>query len=93
MSRLRATRAYICSRDGCGTRLLSGGAAQRVADVKDGAELRRAQRALTVVLAQAAQVEGVAAQEVHRRQLQRRARQRALAALKHTRLPMPGGLQ
>jgi len=66
--------------------LLGRARAQRAADVQDGAELRRAQRALALALAERARVEAVPAQEVHRRQLQRRAAQRAAAVLEHARL-------
>ena len=66
--------------------LLGGASAQGAADVEDGAELGRAERALAVVVAEGARVEAVPAHEVHRWQLQRAPAQRAPAVLEHPRL-------
>lgn len=53
-------------------------------DVQDGLELGRTQRTLSIALTQRPQVEGVAAQEVHRWELERSAGQGTLAALENT---------
>ena len=66
--------------------LFSSACPQGAPDVQDGAELGRAQRALALVLAQAARVEGVAAQKVHRRQLQGPPAERAPVVLEHAHL-------
>ena len=66
--------------------LLGSACPQGAPDVQNGAELGRAERALALVLAQAARVEGVAAEEVHRRQLQGPPAERAPVVLEHAHL-------
>lgn len=70
--------------------LLGGPGAQGSAYFQDGPELGRAPGALALVLAQAARVEGVAAEKVHRRQLQRAPAQRAAVVLEHPHLRRHG---
>lgn len=66
--------------------LLSSPSAQGPPYLQDGTELGRAQGALPFVLAQAARIEGVPAQEVHRRQLQGAPAQGAPVVLEHPHL-------
>ena len=66
--------------------LLSSACPQGAPDVQDGSELGRAQRALALVLAQAAGVEGVAAKKVHCGQLQGPPAERAPVILEHPHL-------
>ena len=66
--------------------LLSSASAQGPPYLQDGTELGCAQGALPLVLAQAARVEGVPAQEVHCRQLQGAPAQGAPVVLEHPHL-------